>query len=151
MKFWYWGPIYNNLSQLANVECLFSFNKLLHPSMRVCCHWLAEQKHQLIGSYVTSFESAKSRVGNSLFGFSCESLVFWQKRANHSFSLFKRANHSFGTEWITFFALFRKANCSFKKKWQEQIPFHCSFYKERQEPNSKEQKSEFPILQKCTL
>ena len=26
-----------------------------------------------------------------LFGFSCESLVFWQKRANYSFALFKKA------------------------------------------------------------
>ena len=28
--------------------------------------------------------------GNSLFGFWCESLVLWQKRANHSFAIFKR-------------------------------------------------------------
>ena len=28
--------------------------------------------------------------GNSLLGFSCESLVLWQKRANHSFAIFKR-------------------------------------------------------------
>ena len=129
MKFWYWGPIYNNLSQLANVECLFSFNKLLHPSMRVCCHWLAEQKHQLIGSYVTSFESAKSRVGNSLFGFSCESLVFWQKRANHSFSLFKRANHSFGTEWITFLLFLEKLIALLKKSDKSRSLFTALFIK----------------------
>ena len=43
------------------------------------------------------------RVENSLFGFLCKSLVFWQ---NEQIALFKRANHSF---------------CSFCKEQQEEI------------------------------
>ena len=59
------------------------------------------------------------RVENSLFGFLCKSLVFWQ---NEQIALFKRANHSF---------------CSFCKEQQEEITLvtllikaihsHCPF------------------------
>ena len=46
----------------------------------------------------------KIRVGNSLFGFSCELLVFWERRIESVIHPFQCANHSY---------------CSFCKEWQE--------------------------------
>ena len=39
-------------------------------------------------SFVVPFYAIPVRVGNLLFGFSWELLIFWQKRANCSFALF---------------------------------------------------------------
>ena len=105
------------------------------------------------------------KVGNSLFGFSCESLIFWQKERitlllslkewNALFALFKRAIRSCGLflqGWFTFF--FFKAKPKMWYKFLSQVfsfQFKKSesiFHNERRVKGrkSEEQKSKFPTL-----
>ena len=55
-----------------------------------------------------------SRVENSLFGFSCESLIFWEKKYWITLSLFLKVRIVFSKR-SALGALYKKAICSFKK------------------------------------
>ena len=95
-----------------------------------------------------SFGSVTTRVGNSLFGFSCKSLVFWQKRANRSFAHFKRANRSYLKEqWsrIAISALVKSKVSKIERKSDE----HWAKERRAKEQQSERAKSKRAYSQRC--
>ena len=68
-----------------------------------CCSWahFCWKKCHVFFFKIGKIFKIIIRVGTSLYGFSCESLIFWQKRVNRFFALSK--------ERIALFTLFKRA------------------------------------------
>ena len=92
---------------VQNIVTLY-FIFIIQPSS-MCLFSLWKGQCQKIFAPPSQFVSRKTnpscRVGNSLFGFLCESLIFWQKRELIALSLILK-------EQIALFALFVKSDKS---------------------------------------
>ena len=67
--------------------CIIGINGLCHLLDHCCCYYCIFTRINLLAAHQTrkpDRKYARSRVGNSLFGFSCESLVSWHKRAKRA-------------------------------------------------------------------
>ena len=78
-----------------HAEGCISVGNKFGPSGKRDCNPIASPGYKQLFLY---------RVGNSLFGFLCQSLIFWQKRANCSFLFLK--------ERLALFSLFVKSDKS---------------------------------------
>ena len=105
----FWQNLFFANKKLCKYKHSFpKYHNIIQPSS-MCLFSLWKGQCQKIFGPPSQFVSRKTnpscRVGNSLFGFLCESLIFWQKRELIALSLILK-------EQIALFALFVKSDKS---------------------------------------